>query len=195
MARRSFSWTTLLLVGGLAAGASVAAPRSATASAGTPANVVRSAHGSVGPARWDPYKNYRFVVLLNGHPVAGFRAGSGLQEVAAAAAQARRWNPAAAAPTAAARPGVILTNGMSRDPDFESWAASALGGKPPGVPLPRRDLVIEAFDEAGHLSASYTVRHAWVVQYQAMPDFDAGASSVVIPLMKLEFEGIAAGVH
>jgi phage tail-like protein len=195
MSRRSFSWKTLLLVGGLAVGASVAALPSTTASAGTPANVVRSTHGSVGPARWDPYKNYRFVVLLNGHPVAGFRAVSGLQGVASVAAQTRRRSPAATAPTAAAHPGVILTNGMSRDPDFESWAASALGGKPPGVPLPRRDLVIEAFDEAGHLSASYTVRHAWVVQYQAMPDLDAGASSVVIQLMKLDVEGIATGAH
>jgi phage tail-like protein len=195
MSRRSFSWKTLLLVGGLAVGVSVAALPSTTASAGTPADVVRSAHGSVGPARWDPYKNYRFVVLLNGQPVAGFRTVSGLQGVAPATTQLKRRSPAVPAPTAAAHPSVILTNGMSRDPDFESWAVSALGGRPPGAPLPRRNLVIEAFDEAGHLSASYTVQHAWVVRYQAMPDLDAGASSVVIQLMKLDVEGIATGAH
>jgi len=119
------------------------------------------------------------------------RAINGLPGAASMGVRGRRLGPAAASPTAGpVHPAVTLTHGVSRDADFESWAASALGGRPAGMPLPRRDLVIRAFDEAGHLSVSYRVLQAWVSEYQALPDLDAGASSVTIAHMRLENEGV-----
>jgi phage tail-like protein len=142
-------------------------------------------------ARTDPYTGFRFLVVFNGRPVAGVRAISGLPGVVPMGVKGRRLGTTAASPAAGpTHPAVTLTHGVSHDPDFESWAASALGGRPPGIPPLRRDLVIRAFDEAGRLSASYRVLQAWVSEYQALPDLDAGASSVTIAHVRLENEGV-----
>lgn len=59
------------------------------------------------------------------------------------------------------------------------------------VPLKdfRKDIVIEANNEAGQLAIAYKVYRCWISEYLALPDFDANANAVAIEHIKLENEG------
>jgi phage tail-like protein len=53
----------------------------------------------------------------------------------------------------------------------------------------RKDIIIEAYNEAGQLVIAYKVFRCWVSEFQAMPDLDANANAVAIQHLKLENEG------
>ena len=53
----------------------------------------------------------------------------------------------------------------------------------------RKDLLIDAYNEAGQLVLSYEAYRAWVSEFQALPDLDSNASAVAIQTLKLEHEG------
>jgi phage tail-like protein len=54
----------------------------------------------------------------------------------------------------------------------------------------RKDIVINVLNLEGQVAISYKVFRAWVSEYQALPDFDAGSMNAVgIQTIKLEHEG------
>jgi phage tail-like protein len=54
----------------------------------------------------------------------------------------------------------------------------------------RKDIVINVLNLQGAVAISYLVRRAWVSEYQALPDLDAGTTNAVgIQTIKLEHEG------
>jgi phage tail-like protein len=53
----------------------------------------------------------------------------------------------------------------------------------------RKDIVVDLFDEKGKKVLSYKVFRCWVSEYQALPDLDAAAKTVLIQHIKLENEG------
>jgi hypothetical protein len=128
---------------------------------GTEVDTARGPRSTNAVTRSDSYREFSILVLVNGRPVAGFHVLRGVQGTAPTNVEQPRRQPREGSSAASSTsPTVTLSRGVSRDADFESWAASALGGKPAGMPLPRRDLVVETFDEAGDLSASYRVLNA-----------------------------------
>ena len=50
-------------------------------------------------------------------------------------------------------------------------------------------MIIEIHNEAGQLAIAYKVYRCWVSEYQALPDLDANANTVLIEHLKLESEG------
>jgi phage tail-like protein len=89
---------------------------------------------------------------------------------------------------------IVLERGVTQDHEFERWADTvwSLGAAPgPEASLKdfRRDLVIELHNEAGQLVLAYQVFRAWVSEYTALPDLDAGANSVAIESITLAHEG------
>jgi phage tail-like protein len=50
-------------------------------------------------------------------------------------------------------------------------------------------VVIEIYNEAGQLVIAYKVYRCWVSEYQALPDLDSNANTVLIEYIKLENEG------
>jgi len=89
---------------------------------------------------------------------------------------------------------ISLERGVTHDTEFEKWAnkvwnyGSGLGAE---VSLKdfRKDVIIEAYNEAGQLAIAYKVFRCWVSEYQALPDLDANANAVAIQHIKLENEG------
>jgi phage tail-like protein len=89
---------------------------------------------------------------------------------------------------------ITLERGVTHDVEFENWAnkvwnfGTGLGAE---VSLKdfRKDLIIEAYNEAGQLALAYKVFRCWVSEFQAMPDLDANANAVAIQHIKLENEG------
>ena len=83
---------------------------------------------------------------------------------------------------------------MTHDKEFEQWAnkvwnfGAGLGSE---VSLKdfRKDIIIEAYNEAGQLVIAYKVFRCWVSEFQSLPDLDANANAIAIQHLKLENEG------
>ena len=151
---------------------------------------------SVNTSRFDPYKAYRFLVYLDTAtaPVAGVSKVGGLKRSSDAIDYKEGGN-------AIIRKGlgrtkyeaITLERGVTHDPDFEVWAnaAQVLDKGAPSQSLKnlRKEVRIELLNEAGQPVHRYVVHRAWVSEYQALSDLDAGGNAVAIEHIKLENEG------
>lgn len=151
---------------------------------------------SVNINRFDPYKNYRFLVYLETSttPVAGVSKVGSLKRTSTPI----EYNEGGSALT---RKGVgrtkyeaiTLERGITHDTDFEAWANAAQvldkGAAAQSLKNLRKEVRIELLSEQGIPVMRFIVHRAWVSEYQALPDLDAGANAVAIEHIKLENEG------
>ncbi len=150
------------------------------------------------PTRFDPYKNFKFLVKLEGQtdPVAGVSKVSGLKRTTEVVKHREGGDPS----TSRKSPGrteyepITLERGVTHDLDFESWAnkvwnfGEGLGSEVSLADF-RKNVIIEMLNEAGQVVIRYKVYRCWVSEYQALPDLDANANAVAIQHIKLENEG------
>jgi phage tail-like protein len=144
-----------------------------------------------------PYETFRYRMKWDADHVAGFSTVGGLNRTDEVVEHREGADPAAASRAGGRTtfPALTLQRGISFDAEFQAWATmawrsgSALGAEVALQDL-RKDVIIDVYDEAGELAARYTVHRAWVSEYQALPDLDAGANAVEIEHIKLEHEGI-----
>lgn len=151
---------------------------------------------SVNTSRFDPYKNYRFLIYFGSSttPVAGVSKVSGLKRSSDVIEYKEGGN-------AVIRKGlgrtkydpVTVERGVTHDKDFEEWAnaAQVLDKGAPSTSLAnlRRDVRIELLNEAGQPVHRYLLHSCWVSEYQATSDLDGGGNAVVLEHVKLENEG------
>jgi phage tail-like protein len=134
----------------------------------------------------DHFKSYRFLILMDGRAVAGVNAIGGLDGVSPDVAEYRAGDdhgPVLKIPGTRKFGDITLKRGVIQDSDFWNWLKNVKGhGK-------RRDLTIVLRDEAGNPVQRWTLHRAWVGDYQALPDLDAGANAIAIEHIKLENEG------
>jgi len=150
---------------------------------------------NVNPTRFDPYKHFKFRVKWDGKYVAGVSKVSALKRSTDVVEHREGGDPS----TVRRSPGrttfepITLERGVTHDPEFEKWANLVwkLGVAINEVALAsfRKDVTIELHNEAGQLVLAYLVHRAWVSNYQALPDLDAGASAVAIESITLQHEG------
>jgi phage tail-like protein len=127
--------------------------------------------------RFDPYRNYKFRIKLDGKYVAG------MTKMSAPSTTLRRTEHGP----------ISLEYGITHDSEFQKWAnkvrnPSAVSSSDFALPL-RKNIVIEVFSEAGKLAAAYKIYNCWISEYQALPDLDANANAVAIQHIKVENEG------
>ena len=145
--------------------------------------------------RHDPYRTFKFQVLIDGLAVAGLKKMGALKKTT----EAVDWRTGGDPSHVRKMPGVTkfdpitLEQGLTHDPVFEEWAnlVNNIDGDA-GMSLVnfRKDIVINVLNLQGTVAISYQVRRAWVSEYQALPDFDAGTTNTVgIQTIKLEHEG------
>ncbi len=88
---------------------------------------------------------------------------------------------------------ITLDQGLTHDPVFENWANlvnNIDGDVAMSLVNFRKDIIINVLNLQGQVAISYQVKRAWVSEYQALPDFDAGTTNAVgIQTIKLEHEG------
>jgi len=88
---------------------------------------------------------------------------------------------------------ITLEQGLTHDPVFEQWANlvnNIDGDAAMSLVNFRKDITINVMNLQGQVAISYQVKRAWVSEYQALPDFDAGTTNTVgIQTIKLEHEG------
>jgi phage tail-like protein len=146
--------------------------------------------------RFDPYKNYRFLVFFGqtSSPVAAVsKVGalkrssevveykSGGDAISRKGLGRTKYEP------------ITLERGLTHDPDFEAWANAAQildkGSPSQSLKNLRKEVRIDLLNEEGQPVYRFFVHRCWVSEYQAMADLDAGANAIMIEHLKLENEG------
>jgi phage tail-like protein len=145
--------------------------------------------------RHDPYRTFKFQVLIDGQPVAGLKKMGALKK----RTEAVKWRTAGDPSHERVMPGgtsyepVVLEQGLTHDPVFEAWANKVNNVEgDAGMSLKefRKDLVINVLNLQGAVAISYKLFRAWVSDYQALPDLDAGSMNAVgIQSITLQHEG------
>ncbi|MDP2430991.1 MAG: phage tail protein [Pseudomonadota bacterium] len=145
--------------------------------------------------RHDPYRTFKFQILIDGKPVAGLKKMGALKRKT----EAVKWRAAGDPSKERILPGgtsyepITLEQGLSHDPVFESWAAlvnNVEGDSAMSLKNFRKDIVINVLNLQGQVALSYKVFRAWVSEYQALPEMDAGSMNAVgIQTLTLQHEG------
>jgi phage tail-like protein len=134
--------------------------------------------------RADPYRTFMFQVVLDGAPVAGLKKMSGLKKTT----EAVSWRSAGDIGSERKMPGgtsyenITLEQGLTHDPVFENWANlvnNIQGNAGMSLLNYRKDVVINVLNLQGVLAMSYRVFGAWVAEFTALPEFDAGTMNAV----------------
>jgi phage tail-like protein len=152
---------------------------------------------SVNINRFDPYKNYRFLVFFGETttPVAGVSKVSGGLKRSTGPIEYRSGGD----PIIRKGPGrttydpITLERGVTHDSDFEDWA-NAAQVLDKGVPVQslknlRREVRLELLNEAGQPVHRYIVHRCWVSEFVALPELNTESNAVAIESIKLENEG------
>lgn len=152
---------------------------------------------SVNTSRFDPYKNYRFLVYFgtSTSPVAGVsKVSGGLKRSSDVIDYKEGGN-------AIIRKGlgrtkyeaVTIERGVTHDQDFEEWANAAQvldkGAPTTSLDKLRRDVRIDLLNEAGQPVQRYKLHNCWVSEFQAISDLDGGGNAIVLEHVKIEHEG------
>lgn len=146
--------------------------------------------------RYDPYKNFKFVVSWDGKPVAGISKVGGLTRSTQVVSHREGGDPSLTrkSPGQTDYGPITLERGVTHDPEFETWANKVwtLGNKP-GMEMSlqqfRKDITITLHNEAGQAVIAYQVLRCWVSEYTAMADLDSSGNAVLIQSITLQHEG------
>lgn len=150
--------------------------------------------------RFDPYKNFKFLVRFVGSPdaVAGVSKVSALKRTTEIIEhrEGGDLSHTRKSPGQTKFEPITLERGVTHNREFELWAntiwyyeAKAAGGAEMSLKDFRRDLLIELLNEAGQIALVYKVYNAWVSEFTALPELDASANAVAIQTLVLQNEG------
>ncbi len=144
--------------------------------------------------RHDPYRNFKFQILIDGKPVAGLTKVSALHKVTEVIQYREGGDPTSSRklPGRTEYMPITLEQGVSHDPVFEQWAnlVNNLGGDSAmSLKNFRKDIVLNLINLQGSVSKSYVIRRCWVSEYSALPDLDANESVVAIEKIVIQNEG------
>jgi phage tail-like protein len=146
--------------------------------------------------RFDPYKNYRFLVYLgeSTQPVAGVSKVGGMKRNSDVIEYKEGGNAVILKGIGRTKyDPITLERGVTHDPEFEDWANAAQvldkGSPKSSVADLRKTVRIVLQNEQGQPVQQYIVYRCWVSEYQALPELDAGGSAIALQHVKLENEG------
>ena len=145
--------------------------------------------------RYDPYRTFKFQVLIDSKPVAGLSKMGALKKSTELATWRTGGDPSHERkfPGGSKYEAISLEQGLTHDPVFEQWANlvnNIQGDAAMSLKNFRKDIVINVLNLQGIVAISYKIYRAWVSEFQALPDFDANSTTTVgIQMIKLEHEG------
>ena len=145
--------------------------------------------------RYDPYRTFKFQVVIDGVVVAGLSKMSALKK----STEVVDWRFAGDPSHVRKLPGgtsyepITLETGLTHDPQFMELAnrVNNIEGDA-GMSLLnfRTNMIINVLNLQGAVAMSYKVSKAWVSEFQALPDFDANSMNAVgIQTLTLQHEG------
>ncbi len=153
-----------------------------------PKGFVTNAH------RIDPYKNFKFRVILDGRPVMGVSKVSALKRTTEVVKHRDGGDNSTdrKSPGRTSYEAVTMERGLTHDLEFERWANlvhSIAGDASMDLVNYKKELTVEVMNEKGHVAKRYFLHRCWVSEFTALPDLDANANAVAIESLKVECEG------
>ncbi len=146
--------------------------------------------------RYDPYKTYRFLVYFgtSTSPVAAISKVTSMKRSSDVIEYKEGGNAVILKGLGRTKyEPITLERGVTQDRDFETWANAAQvldhGSPSSSLAQLRREVGIVLLNEEAQPVYRYLVHRAWVSEFQALPDLDAGSNAVAIEHLKLENEG------
>lgn len=149
---------------------------------------------SVNSYRFDPYRNFNFVVKWDGEPVAGVNKVSMLKKTT----EVVDWREGGDPTTGRKLPGktsyepITLEEGLTHSTVFEDWANlvnNIAGNAAMSLASFRKELVIDLLNLQGSVAQSFIVHRCWVSEFTALPELDASGNAVAIRTLVLQNEG------
>jgi phage tail-like protein len=131
-------------------------------------------------SRTDPYRSYRFRLVMNGHPVAG---ANQLTRAGGEVVKHRAGGDPSSSRKAPGRnkfEAITLERGVTHDAGFASWAAKGSAGA---------HASLKVLGPAGAAQGVY--RNCWTSEYRALPKLGGASNAIAIEHIKLQCE--AAG--
>jgi len=145
--------------------------------------------------RHDPYRTFKFQVVIDGKVVAGLKKMGALKKKTTPV----KWRASNDPSHERVMPGgtsydpVTLEQGLTHDPVFELWANlvnNIQGNAAMSLKNYRKDIIINVLNLQGQVAISYKLYRAWVSDYQALPDLDASNMNTIgIQTITLQHEG------
>lgn len=145
--------------------------------------------------RYDPYRTFKFQVVIDGQVVAGLKKMGALKK----STEVVRWRASNDPSHERILPGgtkyeaVTLEQGLTHDPVFEAWANlvnNVEGDAAMSLLNFRKNLVINVLNLQGQVAISYKLLRAWVSEFTALPELDATSMNTVgIQSVTLQHEG------
>ena len=145
--------------------------------------------------RFDPYRTFKFQVVIDGAVVAGLQKMSALKKTT----EPVQWRDAGSPSFQRTMPGgtkyepVTLEQGLSHDKVFEEWANMVNnfdGDVAMSLKDYRKNITVNVLNLQGTVAISYQLYRAWVSDYQALPDLDSNSMNTVgIQTITLQHEG------
>jgi len=145
--------------------------------------------------RHDPYRTFKFQILIDGQPVAGLKKMGALKKTTESVTWRTAGDPSheRQLPGGTSYEAITLEQGLTHDPVFENWANlvnNVEGDGGMSLKNFRKDIVVNVLNLQGEVAISYKVFRAWVSEYQALPELDAGSMNTVgIQTITLQHEG------
>lgn len=144
--------------------------------------------------RIDPYKTFKFIVLMDQKPVLGVSKVGALKRTT----EPIKYRSGGDNSYEHITPGrttydaILMERGITHDTAFEDWAnkVHSIDGDP-AIDLVdyKKDLKLEMKNEKGHTVLSYTLRRCWVSEFTALPELDANANALAIESLTIQHEG------
>jgi phage tail-like protein len=138
------------------------------------------------PTRRDPFKNYSFLVEIDGIPASAFKSVSGL----AAEAEVIEYREGSDSLTSSRKlpgrvryPNVRLSRGVTTSRDLWEWWETVVNGN-----VQRRNVAIVLLDDSRTPVLRWLLREAWIAKFEA-PDLEAEGNEVAIETIELAHEG------
>ena len=145
--------------------------------------------------RFDPYRTFKFQVVIDGAVVAGLQKMSALKKTT----EPVQWRDAGSPSFQRTMPGgtkyepVTLEQGLTHDKVFEDWANMVNnfdGDVAMSLKDYRKNITVNVLNLQGTVAISYQLYRAWVSDFQALPDLDSNAMNTVgIQTVTLQHEG------
>lgn len=144
--------------------------------------------------RYDPYKNYKFRIIMDGKPVLGVSKVGALKRTTDVVKHRSGGENSVdhKSPGRTTYDGLSLERGITHDREFEGWANKVhpySGDAGMDLVDYKKDLTLEVMNEKGHVAFRYFLYDCWVSEYTSVPDLDANANAVAIESIKIEMEG------
>jgi phage tail-like protein len=148
---------------------------------------VKNAH------RVDPYKNFKFRVVLDGKSVLGVSKVGALKRTTEVVKHRDGGDNSIdhKSPGRTSYEGISMERGITHDLEFERWANlvhSHEGDAMTDLVNYKKELILEVMNEKNQVAKRYFLQGCWVSEFTSLPDLDANANAVAIETIKVEVE-------